>query len=76
VNGFDANVGVGVGGLGLRTQLIENSHWVVQTPAAVWAGRCLPFGVLPQAAHPKGKGLEVAKTGIILHCQNQSTNLH
>ena len=34
VNRFDADVGIGMGGLGLRAELIENSHWVFQTPAA------------------------------------------
>jgi hypothetical protein len=36
VNRFDANVGIRVRGFRLGAELVENSHWVVQTPAAVW----------------------------------------
>ena len=50
VHGFNADVGIGMSGLGLRTELVEDSHGVSDPGGSARASRCLSFGcVLRQA---------------------------
>src|SRR6185436_21068928 len=48
VDRFDADVGIGVRGLGLRAELVKNSHWSFRPRRPEWAGRCLPSCLLLQ----------------------------
>ena len=64
VHGLDTDVRVGVGGLGLRTELVENSHGVFQTPAAPRGEPAMPLLKCLQAPNSgdgrldRGPGLE------------------